>query len=105
LRKFGQSDRREIDASSQAPNLPQSLALMNGALTQLVLGEESLLRRTLARINNPHERLTAAYLAVLAREPSAHEREIILRLCDGSNSAEADVLWALLNSPEFLFYP
>jgi hypothetical protein len=105
LRKFGQSDRREIDASSSAPNLTQSLALMNGTLTRLVLGEESLLRRTMVQIKNPHARLTAVYLAVLARKPSAQEREIVLRLCHGSKSAEADVLWALLNSPEFLFYP
>lgn len=105
LRKFGQSDRREIDASTVAPNLTQSLALMNGVVTRLVLAENSLLHRTIAGMENPDDRLTAIYLAVLTREPSTRDREVIRELRRESKSPEADVLWALLNSPEFLFYP
>ncbi|WP_197442546.1 DUF1549 domain-containing protein [Lignipirellula cremea] len=103
LREFGQSDRREIDASSQSPNITHSLALMNGDLTRMATDENSHLRSQLSDFPDNEQRLNALYQAVLVRRPTALERKHCLAVIASSPTPETDILWALLNSPEFLF--
>lgn len=102
LRQFGQSDRREIDAFNKAANVTHSLALMNGELTKLALQSESYLRKQLWTIEGD-KRMVAIYRAVLVRSPTAAELERCRKLSSESTTAEADLIWALINAPEFLF--
>ena len=104
LRQFGQSDRREIDAFNRDPNTTHSLALMNGDLTTQILKDKSLLRRQLAASKSKgDERTQLIYRAILVRSATAEElAELAVRTKD-SPSPEQDIIWALLNSPEFLF--
>ncbi|GEP44503.1 DUF1549 domain-containing protein [Brevifollis gellanilyticus] len=104
LRQFGQSDRREIDAFNRDPNTTHSLALMNGELTGEILAKDSWLQRSLAASKaNAQERVRLLYQAVLVREPADDEVAELAKLTQGSADPERDILWALLNSPEFLF--
>jgi hypothetical protein len=103
LRQFGQSDRREIDAFNKTPNITHSLALMNGELTRSALEEGSYLRRGLRPIKQQDERVQAIYQSILIRRPTADESQRCRDLFAASPTAEADLIWALLNSPEFLF--
>ncbi len=105
LRQFGQSDRREIDAFNKSPNLTHSLALMNGELTRSALEEKSYVRSRLIPLNDKNERLQGAFLSILARRPTADEAARCQKLLQSSPTPEQDLLWALLNSPEFLFIP
>jgi hypothetical protein len=104
LRQFGQSDRREIDAFNRDPNTTHSLALMNGELTTRVLKEDSLLRRQLSETNTQGERRTQLiYRAILVRSATNDELAVMTALTNDSPTPEQDMIWALLNSPEFLF--
>lgn len=103
LRRFGQSDRREIDAFNKAANITHALALMNGELTERATDENSYLRSRLRAIEDESQRLRALYLSVLVRSPTSEEADRCRQLSSESASPEADIIWALLNSPEFLF--
>ncbi len=104
LRQFGQSDRREIDAFNRDPNTTHSLALMNGELTERIMAKDSHVQRMLAAANAQGDDLARLlYRAVLIRSASDDELGEIVTLTRGSPSAAQDILWALLNSPEFLF--
>lgn len=104
LRQFGQSDRREIDAFNRDPNTTHSLALMNGELTQHILAKNSHLQRSLAKSKARGDDLTRLlYRAVLVRSASDDELAELSTLTKDSPSATQDILWALLNTPEFLF--
>jgi hypothetical protein len=104
LRQFGQSDRREIDAFNRDPNTTHSLALMNGALTTRAIAEDSFLRRQLAasKASGP-QRTQLIYRAILVRSATAEELVEMAALTKDSPTPEQDIIWALLNSPEFLF--
>ena len=104
LRQFGQSDRREIDAFNRDPNTTHALALMNGELVARVLAPDSHLRRQLASADGRSDRTTALiYRALLVRAPSDGELSAIANLTASSLTPVEDTIWALLNSPEFLF--
>jgi hypothetical protein len=104
LRQFGQSDRREIDAFSRDPNTTHSLALMNGELTTRVLADDSYLRRQIAASKAVGEQRTQLiYRAILIRSATAEELAEMAAMTKGSPTPEQDIIWALLNSPEFLF--
>jgi hypothetical protein len=104
LRQFGQSDRREIDAFSRDSNTTHALALMNGELTTRALADDSYLRRQLAASNLVGEKRTQLiYRAILIRSASAEELAELAAMTKGSPTPEQDIIWTLLNSPEFLF--
>jgi hypothetical protein len=104
LRQFGQSDRREIDAFNRDPNTTHSLALMNGDLTNQILKDNSLLRRQLAATNTlGNSRTHLIFLAILVRTATEEELATFTALNQDSPTPEQDIIWALLNSPEFLF--
>jgi hypothetical protein len=104
LRQFGQSDRREIDAFNRDPNTTHALALMNGELAARVLAPDSHLRRQLASADGRRDRMTALiYRALLVRSPSDGELSTVATLTATSLTPVEDTVWALLNSPEFLF--
>ncbi len=104
LRQFGQSDRREIDAFNRDPNTTHALALMNGDLVARVLAPDSHLQRQLAAADGRRDRMTALiYRALLVRSPSAGELATVATLTATSVTPAEDTIWALLNSPEFLF--
>lgn len=104
LRQFGQSDRREIDAYNRDPNTTHALALMNGELTNRILADDSALLHSLAQTALQGPELTQLiYRAILVREPSSAELAQLEEWLAASPTPTQDLIWALLNSPEFLF--
>ncbi len=103
LRQFGKSDRREIDAFNTTPNITHSLALMNGELTQRALDHDSYLRASLASQEGAEQSVRAIYQAIFVRGPEPLELRRALPLYASSPTPAEDLIWALLNSPEFLF--
>ncbi len=104
LRQFGQSDRREIDAFNRDPNTTHALALMNGDLVARIVAPDSLLRRQLAETGGSRDRLLSLiYRSILMRAPTEEELATLESFTASSLTPLEDAIWALLNSPEFLF--
>ena len=103
LRQFGQSDRREIEAANTAANVTHALALMNGDLTKHALNQGSYLRRQVQTFAEGDQRMRAIFQAILVRSPSEQEIDVCRRLSSESSESETDLIWSLLNTPEFLF--
>lgn len=90
--------------------IPQALMLMNGKLTADATSLES--SRTLrAVVEAPFletkAKLETLYLATLSRKPSDNEMRYLLDHVDqkdaeGKKQAFAEIMWGLLNSPEFV---
>ncbi|RUL86306.1 DUF1549 domain-containing protein [Tautonia sociabilis] len=99
-----------VDPSTPADEvlgtIPQALFLMNSPLLERAIARpRGTLDRILAEHPNNPEALEAVYLQVLARSPSAEEQRLCLEyLTDVGDRREGfqDVMWALINSAEFI---
>ncbi len=94
-----------------ASGIPQALLLMNGKMTSdaIDLDRSRLLRAVLeSPFFNRNDRITTLYLAVLTREPTYDEMQALAEYLDSKPNDDArdraygEILWALLNSPEFV---
>lgn len=105
LRKFGQSDREQIQASHTEANVPQVLSLLNGFVEDRVLANpESALMKRIAGSTSPREKIEAAYFGVLGRAPGGRELAIWEHdFAQGRTGVESDLVWTLVNSHEFRF--
>ena len=88
-------------------DVPQALFLMNSpAINNLIRADrDTRLARILQKFDDDKEAVSELYLLVLAREPSRKETAVALKyVADVGNRKEAfeDLMWALLNSSEFL---
>jgi hypothetical protein len=80
-------------------NSPQLARAIDGKRSETALGE------LLASTKSDEAVATELYLRCLAREPKSSEMEVCLvHVKKAGNRAEAfeDILWALVNSTEFL---
>ncbi len=104
LREFGQSQRNSIDAGSRDGSEPQVLMLMNGPVQAMLTRPESLPFRTAAAKASPEDKVESLFVTMLARRPTAGERESAVRMLEqeGGNG-QAHLIWSLINSLEFLF--
>ena len=103
LREFGQSDREIIENSNHEASVPQALALMNGELLPQIVHRYSQLMLTVGKARSADERIDAAYLAVLSRRPTAKEKGLCLQAQDKGLSTVEDLIYALINTQQFIF--
>jgi len=104
LRQFGQSDRESIDGGRTVPTIPQILAMFNGPVTHATLEEGSVIYETVMQ-EEPDKVIDVVFLSVLSREPSADDRQAAAEELTAEDSATGcgNLVWALLNTREFLF--
>ncbi|MFZ4483681.1 MAG: DUF1549 domain-containing protein [Chthoniobacterales bacterium] len=105
LTLFGQSTREVVDGATREPNIGQVLALMNGFVQRELIGKpEAQLNLGLAALNTPEDKVRQLYLAVLSREPSAGEMELMLaEFQTAPETAPANIAAAMVMSAEFLY--
>ena len=91
-----------------AGSVSQSLAMMNGQLVQQATSNQpgTLLHELSTAEVEPSEKIERLFQATLARSPSSEEIAMANRLLKARqgdvSAALADMLWALLNSNEFI---
>jgi uncharacterized membrane protein YgcG len=103
LHKFGQSERNfQVNAVSKEGSVPQVMELMNGYATKFVCSPTSMVNKNIRRTSLASQRASTVFLTILNRRPTDEEKELI---GDVGTTREgiADLIWALLNSPEFMF--
>ncbi len=109
LKAFGQPARElacECERESDG-NLAQALQLINGpTVNEKVRGANNRLGKLLAAKMKDDDILTELYYAALGRAPFADEKQIALDHVskrEDKRKAWEDLVWALINTREFLF--
>ena len=109
LKAFGQPARElacECERESDG-NLGQALQLINGpTVNEKVRNPNNRLGTLIAAKKTDIEILDGLYFAALARSPFEDEKKVALaHIAKGTDKRKAweDILWALINTREFLF--
>lgn len=104
LRQFGQSDRELIEASGRTGSVSQVLTMFNGEITHMMLERGSVIFDTVMKAPNTKSRIDAIFYSILTRPPRSNERDVAEREVKSSGPAGfGNVIWALINTKEFLF--
>ena len=90
-----------------APNLGQLLHFMNGKpINDKLASKEGRVAKLISAKTPDDKLIEELYLASVSRFPTKEEQAVALQALAGAKEkqkAAEDVLWALLNSKEFLF--
>tara|TARA_B100002019_G_scaffold282686_1_gene288198 strand:+ start:2951 stop:4894 length:1944 start_codon:yes stop_codon:yes gene_type:complete len=105
LQKFGQSERLfVVGASTKVGSVPQLMELMNGFTTEVLTSSDSLIFQRLQSIENYRKKAEVIFLSILNRLPTEDEKNLLLEGMKSLNNDDlSDLIWALLNTPEFFF--
>ncbi|MDA1018329.1 MAG: DUF1549 and DUF1553 domain-containing protein, partial [Planctomycetota bacterium] len=104
LRQFGQSDREIIDSESVDGTVPQILTMFNGPITHMMLEEGSVIYSNVVKARTTDDRIDVIFFSVLGRKPSAIDRQTARdQIKRDGNAGYGNVIWALINTREFLF--
>jgi hypothetical protein len=101
LRIAGQSAREVADDGSTEGGITESLAMMNGEITETLMTKSSVLKDT-RRNGTEAKQIEFLYQAFFSRQPDQQDKErCVAALAQGLELG--DIIWSLLNSREFIF--
>ncbi len=103
LRSWGQGDRSLVDGGSDNGSIPQILTMINGAFTQMLVRPDSLIFKTVGGERGTGDKMEKIYLSILSRYPQGKEKTICSRAIRGDDEGYGDLIWALVNTREFIF--
>jgi hypothetical protein len=93
LKEYGSSDRILIDSSNDKGSITQVLTIMNSPVVELLLDKKSQIYQNFSKSSEKD----SIFLSILSRPSKADERQILTK------TQTDDLVWALINSREFLF--
>jgi hypothetical protein len=104
MRNLGQSDRLLIDGGQTTGSVPIVLAMMNSEGTINLTRPGSRILDAIDKGRAVGPKLETAFLSILNRMPNAEERSRAYKAInrDGADGFK-NVVWALINTREFLF--
>ena len=80
------------------------MELMNGFATEALTSPDSLIFQKIKQEASKFKRADVVFLSILNRLPNKAERTLLLKQLRKSDDKEmSDLIWALLNTPEFFF--
>lgn len=104
LREFGQSDREVIENAAQHASVPQALSLLNGPIVEALTNPYAVFGRRVHSAGDSEEKIDMIFKAMLTREPSEREMQIAQQeVATHGDSAYEGIVWALLNTQQFIF--
>lgn len=105
LREFGQSDREIVDGANLEPSITQALALLNGPVSRNLTTKTSPLMRKLELAKDPEQKVRVLWLSMYSRLPSRGEEFAAVRELkeSGELAGTQNLVWALINTREFLY--
>lgn len=104
LEVFGQSDRMLIENSDDGGNVLQALFLMNSWQINGILANNSapVVEARLAK--TPEEKIETLYIGFLSRKPTQAETDTLVGMFKKNpEKARQRMIWAMLNTQQFLF--
>ena len=104
LRDFGQSDREVIENAAEGASVPQALNLLNGSTVEVLTNRFSTFGRRIHEAGDVDEKARMIFQAMLTREPTAKELNLVRAKVEATgDEAYEEIVWALLNTQQFLF--
>lgn len=104
LREFGQSDHQEIESSHQDGSVLQALQMFNGPITHMLLDANSMMYKHVMAEKADPGRIDVIFMSVLTRPATPEQRKLALQeITRHGLPGYGNVIWALVNTPEFLF--
>lgn len=107
LRQFGQGDRELIDTASTDGSVSQVLTMFNGQVTHMMLEPGSVIYDNVLKGTSLRNRIEIIFLSILNRFPTSGELKIaqeeIVSNRKKVGAGYGNVIWALINTKEFLF--
>jgi hypothetical protein len=76
---------------------------MNGKAQKMLTSPDSLVFRTMEKVRNPSDKVDSMFLAIMSRKPTMNERDISKRVLAAGEDGYANMIWALVNTREFMF--
>ena len=78
--------------------------MFNGPITHMLLEEKSLMYKNVTAEKSQSERIDVIFLTILSRRATPEERTAAQAEIKGDgNAGYGNVIWALVNTREFLF--
>lgn len=107
LRQFGQGDRELVNTATTDGSVSQILTMFNGQITHMMLEEGSVIFDNVVRGTSLRNRIEIIFLSILSRFPTTTElkvaQEEITSQRKKPGAGYGNVIWALINTKEFLF--
>ena len=104
LRTFGQSNRELISASSKMGSVPQVLFMFNGPISHMILEKNSTMYNNVKRTSTISAGTRIVFRTILNRDPDAEEASLAAEeIKKNGFPGYGNVIWALVNTREFLF--
>ncbi len=104
LREFGQSDREVIENAAIHASVPQALTLLNGTTVEILTNQFAVFGRRVHAASDAKEKTKMIFQAMLTREPTDREMDIVMAEIDAKgDEAYESIVWALLNTQQFMF--
>ena len=104
LRKFGQSSREVIEGASTDSDVTQVLSLINGHVEKTIISNsKAIVYKAIEAASTPEEKIKAAFLTILSRPPTPAETDLMLPEAQKGRDGIKNIIYALLNSNEFIF--
>ena len=106
LRQFGQGDRQAIQTARQVATVPQILTLFNGWMTHAMLEQGSVIYDEVAKQKTMKGAVDTIFMAILTHKPTADMRRLAeqeIKQADNPAAGCGNLIWALLNTREFMF--
>ena len=104
LKQFGQADRETVEDQWINPTIPQSLTLLNGKLFDFIKKDTSTVSIAMAKETTPEKKIETIYEAILSKRPSQGDvQKTLASIKEGNQYDYSALMWALLNTKQFLF--
>jgi hypothetical protein len=104
LREFGQSDREVIENAAYHASVPQALNLLNGSIVEALTNQFAVFGKRIHEAGDPEEKTRMIFQAMLTREPTEREMKLSLdEIEKHGDQAYEGIVWALLNTQQFIF--
>ena len=104
LRQFGQSDRELIAGDHTDGSVTQLLTMFNGPITHMMLEEGSVIYDNVVAQAGLKQRIDLIFMSILNRLPTQEDYTTArAEISANGNAGFGNVIWALINTKEFLF--
>jgi hypothetical protein len=103
LRAWGQGDRALTDGATDNGSIPQILTMINGPFTQMLVKPDSLIFKNAGSERGTGDKMEKIYLSILNRYPQGREKSICIKSIRAGDEGYGDLIWALVNTREFIF--